>query len=54
MRTHRCLGIVLWDDIGSDGWNRAIDLNGLAQPLSRTLPRTGFNPLPVVPLVVKP
>ncbi len=30
------------------------DLNGVAQPLPRTLPRTGFNSLHVVPLVLKP
>ena len=33
---------------------RTIDLNGVAQPLPRTLPRTGFNSLHVVPLAVKP
>ena len=33
---------------------RTIDGNGLAQPLPRTLPRTGFNTLHVVNLVVKP
>jgi len=32
---------------------RTIDGNGLAQPLPRTLPRTGFNTLHVVTLVVK-
>lgn len=31
---------------------RTIDGNGLPQPLPRTLPRTGFNTLHVVPLVV--
>jgi DMSO/TMAO reductase YedYZ molybdopterin-dependent catalytic subunit len=33
---------------------RTIDGNGLAQPLPRTLPRTGFNALHVAALVVKP
>jgi DMSO/TMAO reductase YedYZ molybdopterin-dependent catalytic subunit len=33
---------------------RTIDRNGIAQPLPRTLPRTGFNALHIVPLVVKP
>ncbi len=33
---------------------RTIDGNGIAQPLPRTLPRTGFNTLHVVNLVVKP
>lgn len=33
---------------------RTIDGNGIAQPLPRTLPRTGFNTLHVVSLVVKP
>jgi DMSO/TMAO reductase YedYZ molybdopterin-dependent catalytic subunit len=33
---------------------RTIDGNGLAQPLPRTLPRTGFNTLHVVALTVKP
>jgi len=33
---------------------RTIDLNGVAQPLPRTLPRTGFNSLHVIPLAVKP
>ncbi len=32
---------------------RTIDGNGIAQPLPRTLPRTGFNTLHVVTLVVK-
>jgi hypothetical protein len=32
---------------------RTIDGNGIAQPLPRTLPRTGFNTLHVVKLVVK-
>ncbi len=32
---------------------RTIDNNGIAQPLPRTLPRTGFNTLHVVTLVVK-
>jgi hypothetical protein len=32
---------------------RTIDGNGIAQPLPRTLPRTGFNALHVVNLVVK-
>jgi hypothetical protein len=31
-----------------------MDGNGIAQPLPRTLPRTGFNTLHVVSLVVKP
>jgi DMSO/TMAO reductase YedYZ molybdopterin-dependent catalytic subunit len=33
---------------------RTIDANGIAQPLPRTLPRTGFNALHIVALVVKP
>jgi DMSO/TMAO reductase YedYZ molybdopterin-dependent catalytic subunit len=33
---------------------RTIDGNGIAQPLPRTLPRTGFNALHIVPLEVKP
>ena len=33
---------------------RTIDGNGIAQPLPRTLPRTGFNALHVVNLTVKP
>jgi DMSO/TMAO reductase YedYZ molybdopterin-dependent catalytic subunit len=33
---------------------RTIDGNGIPQPLPRTLPRTGFNTLHVVNLVVKP
>jgi DMSO/TMAO reductase YedYZ molybdopterin-dependent catalytic subunit len=33
---------------------RTIDLNGLAQPLPRTLPRTGFNTLHVVTVSVTP
>lgn len=33
---------------------RTIDGNGIAQPLPRTLPRTGFNTLHVIKLVVKP
>lgn len=33
---------------------RTIDGNGIAQPLPRTLPRTGFNALHVVALKVKP
>ena len=33
---------------------RTIDNNGIAQPLPRTLPRTGFNALHTVPLEVKP
>lgn len=32
---------------------RTIDGNSIAQPLPRTLPRTGFNALHIVPLVVK-
>ena len=32
---------------------RTVDGNGIAQPLPRTLPRTGFNTLHVVTLVVK-
>jgi len=31
---------------------RTIDENGIAQPLPRTLPRTGFNSLHIVPLLV--
>lgn len=33
---------------------RTIDANGIAQPMPRTLPRTGFNALHIVALVVKP
>jgi hypothetical protein len=33
---------------------RTIDGNGIAQPMPRTLPRTGFNTLHIVPLTVKP
>ena len=33
---------------------RTIDGNGIAQPLPRTLPRTGFNTLHIVTLAVKP
>ena len=33
---------------------RTIDGNGIAQPLPRTLPRTGFNTLHIVTLTVKP
>ena len=33
---------------------RTIDANGIAQPMPRTLPRTGFNALHVVTLTVKP
>ena len=32
---------------------RTIDRNGIAQPMPRPFPRTGFNALHVVPLVVK-
>lgn len=32
---------------------RTVDGNGIAQPLPRTLPRTGFNALHVVNLAVK-
>jgi hypothetical protein len=32
---------------------RTIDGNGIAQPLPRTLPRTGFNTLHLANLVVK-
>ena len=32
---------------------RTIDQNGIAQPLPRTLPRTGYNALEVLKLVVK-
>ncbi len=41
-------------DAGSyDACCRTIDGNGIAQPLPRTLPRTGFNSLHVINLVVK-
>jgi DMSO/TMAO reductase YedYZ molybdopterin-dependent catalytic subunit len=33
---------------------RTIDANGIAQPMPRTMPRTGFNELHTVALVVKP
>ncbi len=33
---------------------RTIDANGIAQPMPRTLPRTGFNTLHIVTLMVKP
>jgi hypothetical protein len=33
---------------------RTIDGNGIAQPLPRPLPRTGFNTIHVAPVVVTP
>jgi DMSO/TMAO reductase YedYZ molybdopterin-dependent catalytic subunit len=33
---------------------RTIDANGIAQPMPRTLPRTGFNTIHVASLIVKP
>ncbi len=48
---------VLLPGLPADSYDlccRTIDDNGIAQPLPRTLPRTGFNTLHVVTLVVKP